>query len=33
MSCKILLVEDDKEIAQLTQMYLEAEGYQVTADR
>ncbi|MGF1748274.1 MULTISPECIES: response regulator transcription factor [Vibrio] len=31
MSCKILLVEDDTEIAQLTKMYLEAEGYHVTA--
>lgn len=31
MSCNILLVEDDKEIAQLTKMYLEAEGYRVCA--
>lgn len=30
MSCKILLVEDDNAIAQLTKMYLEAEGYQVS---
>ncbi len=27
---KILLVEDDSEIARLTKMYLEAEGYLVT---
>lgn len=26
----ILLVEDDSEIARLTKMYLEAEGYTVT---
>ncbi|MBA5761735.1 response regulator transcription factor [Vibrio sp. 404] len=31
MSCNILLVEDDHAIAQLTKMYLEAEGYRVSA--
>lgn len=30
VSNKILLVEDDSEIARLTKMYLEAEGYLVT---
>ncbi|MGF1718550.1 response regulator transcription factor [Vibrio kyushuensis] len=30
MSCNVLLVEDDAAIAQLTKMYLEAEGYQVS---
>ncbi len=30
MSCNVLLVEDDDAIAQLTKMYLEAEGYQVS---
>ncbi|EGA69766.1 response regulator [Vibrio sinaloensis DSM 21326] len=31
MSSKILLIEDDRDISQLTQMYLTAEGYQVEA--
>ncbi|MGF1753954.1 response regulator transcription factor [Vibrio makurazakiensis] len=30
MSCNILFVEDDNAIAQLTKMYLEAEGYNVS---
>ncbi|KJY73563.1 response regulator transcription factor [Vibrio nigripulchritudo] len=30
-NCRILLVEDDKEISRLTKMYLEAEGYEVDA--
>ncbi|RZP56048.1 DNA-binding response regulator [Vibrio vulnificus] len=29
LDCKILLIEDDLEIARLTKMYLDAEGYQV----
>lgn len=29
--CKVLLIEDDREIARLTKMYLEAEGYEVLA--
>lgn len=31
MNSKILLIEDDRDISQLTQMYLTAEGYQVEA--
>ncbi|WP_394145119.1 response regulator transcription factor [Vibrio atypicus] len=31
MNSKILLIEDDKDISQLTQMYLTAEGYEVHA--
>ena len=31
MNSKILLIEDDHDISQLTQMYLTAEGYQVEA--
>lgn len=29
--CKVLLIEDDTEIARLTKMFLEAEGYEVLA--